>query len=128
MEGIFGINLFTERYEACVAFYEQVLGLVAYRRTDSLTGFRINERTYLLVERGGVATATEKSPEQNPTVLRWDVADLPSAVTRLESRGAVFRERCKRFSWGTIAVLLDPDGNRIELGEIGPTSLPPTQE
>ncbi|WP_328515383.1 hypothetical protein [Halobacillus yeomjeoni] len=43
-------------------------------------------------------------------------------MNELELRGVTFVEKSLEFQWGTIAVLLDPDGNRIEIGEINPSS------
>lgn len=77
---------------------------------------------YLMVEKDGVAQTREKTRGENPAVLRFDVEDLSKEVHNLKKRGIHFlQERCV-FEWGTIAVFLDPDGNRIELGEIRTTS------
>jgi lactoylglutathione lyase len=119
----FGINLFVEHFDEAVRFYRDVLGLPVYRKTANLVGFRLAGETYLLIERDGYAAAGEKDRQQNPVVLRWDVPDRDATVTALEGRGARFVDRASRFPWGTIAVLLDPDGNRIEIGELSATSV-----
>lgn len=117
---LFGVNLFTECYAECVAFYRDLVGLSVYRSSVGLTGFVINDDTYLMVERGGVGSESAKTRAENPFVLRWDVPDLEKS---LEENGARFLSRRQGFSWGVIAVLVDPDGNRVEIGELGPTSL-----
>lgn len=75
-----------------------------------------------MVEKGGVGLSKEKTRDQNPAVLRFDVEPLDSVVNKLEKRGVSFSKRKLKFDWGTIAVFNDPDGNRIELGEINSTS------
>lgn len=117
----FGLILFVERYEDCISFYRDVLRLKIRNVKESLITFEISNG-YLMVENGGVGSTQEKSRDRNPTVLRFDVESLTSAVNELESRGVIFSQRSLKFDWGSIAVFNDPDGNRIELGEINSSS------
>lgn len=117
----FGLILFVERYEECIAFYRDVLQLEVRNEKEALISFEL-PNGYLMVEQGGVGSSQEKSREQNPTVLRFDVESLSSIVERLEERGVQFLKKSLKFDWGTIAVFNDPDGNRIELGEINNSS------
>ncbi|XEC96619.1 VOC family protein [Paenibacillus tarimensis] len=117
----FGLILFVERYEECIAFYKNILQLKVRKVKDSLVSFEL-PNGYLMVEQGGVGNDQEKSRKQNPTVIRFDVNSLEPVVRQLEERGVCFKERNLEFSWGTIAVFNDPDGNRIELGEINSSS------
>ena len=107
-----GIILFAEHYEAAVAFYGDSLGLPVRERQADLTVFAFGA-SYLMVERGGFASPTEKSRQANPTVLRLDLADFAAAVTALRQKNIVVS--VEAFAWGTIASLLDSEGNRIEL-------------
>ena len=107
-----GVILFVERYDACVAFYRDVFGLPVVTTLDELTIFAFGDG-YLEIERGGTAVDPAKSRQQNPTVLRFDVADLDDALARLQAQG-VAADRFG-FDWGDIAVVVDPDGNRCEL-------------
>lgn len=66
-----------------------------------------------MIETNGVASSREKTRAQNPTVLRFNVEDMDEAVSECRERG-VFVE-VKKFDWGTIGVIIDPEGNRIEL-------------
>jgi lactoylglutathione lyase len=117
----FGLILFVERYEECVAFYKDKLQLPVRKVKETLVSFELSHG-YLMVEKGGVGSEAEKRREQNPTVLRFDVESLIPIVNQLEKRGVHFSERILNFDWGAIAVFNDPDGNRIELGEINRTS------
>lgn len=117
----FGLILFVENYDECVAFYRDVLKLAVRNEKDSLVTFELRNG-YLMVEQGGVGSKQEKSRSQNPTVLRFDVESLVPVVKKLEERGVHFSKRSLTFDWGTIAAFNDPDGNRIELGEINSSS------
>ncbi|MFA1821135.1 VOC family protein [Virgibacillus oceani] len=117
----FGMILFVENYEECIAFYRDVLQLEVRNEKKTLVAFEL-PNGYLMVEQGGVGSVQEKSRKQNPTVLRFDVESLSSIVERLEERGVQFSKKSLKFDWGTIAVFNDPDGNRIELGEINSSS------
>lgn len=117
----FGLILFVERYEECIDFYKNKLRLKVRRVKDSLVSFEL-PNGYLMVERGGVSSNLEKTRDKNPTVIRFDVEKLESVVRQLEKQGICFMKREVKFFWGSIAIIIDPDGNRIELGEINHTS------
>ncbi|TFJ92718.1 VOC family protein [Lentibacillus salicampi] len=117
----FGTILFVENYDACIDFYKHRLQMDVRNVKESLVTFNVSGG-YLMVEQGGFGSASEKNRQQNPTVLRFDTASLDEAVSTLEKRGVNFIKKRIEFEWGTIAVLLDPDGNRIEIGEINETS------
>lgn len=117
----FGLILFVENFEACITFYRDVLQLPVRNVKKTLVAFEL-PNGYLMVEQGGVGSVQEKRREQNPTVLRFDVEALITEVDNLEARGVDFLHRSLQFNWGTIAVFNDPDGNRIELGEINNSS------
>ena len=107
-----GIILFSEHYEAAVTFYGDSLGLPVRERQADLTVFAFGA-SYLMVERGGFASPTEKSRQANPLVLRLDIADFESEVTRLKQKNLAVT--VDTFAWGRIACLIDTEGNRIEL-------------
>lgn len=108
----YGIILFVQKYDECVAFYRDVISLEMAYTKDALTCFRFGS-AYLMVEQGGRGSGQEKDRNQNPTVLRFDVTDLEAAAVTLESKGVKVERQC--FDWGHIAVFTDPDGNRCEL-------------
>lgn len=107
-----GIILFVEKYDECVAFYRDIVTLDVEYTKESLTNFCFGS-AYLMVEKGGNSASNEKRRTENPTVLRFNVADLETAALALEAKGV----EVKRYSydWGRIGVFTDPDGNRCEL-------------
>ncbi|SES61920.1 lactoylglutathione lyase [Oceanobacillus limi] len=117
----FGLILFVEEYEKCIRFYRDSLQLPVRNIKETLVAFDL-PNGYLMVEQGGIGSVHEKQREQNPTVLRFDVDSLTTEVEKLEENGVVFIHKSLKFDWGTIAVLNDPDGNRIEIGEINTSS------
>ncbi|KZK78398.1 Glyoxalase-like domain protein [Pseudovibrio sp. W64] len=108
----FGVILFTENFEACVQFYEHTLGLQVIERTPDLVSFRFGS-SYLMVERGGHGSPTQKPRRQNPCVLRFNTDDMDTAIELLNAKGLDVQPQT--FDWGTIAAFTDPDGNLCEL-------------
>ncbi|UOQ93127.1 VOC family protein [Halobacillus shinanisalinarum] len=113
----FGLILFVEHYKDCIDFYKEVLNFKVRSVKETLVSFEL-AHGYLMVEKGGVGTDHEKTRKRNPTVLRFDVNSLSTEVSKLEKRGVHFTNKQLEFPWGMVAVLNDPDGNRIEIGEI----------
>lgn len=107
-----GVILFADQYEQCVAFYRDKLMLPFISATPDLTVLAFDQ-AYLMIEKGGVSSAAQKSRSQNPTVLRFNVEDVDEAAKTLRAKGVPVE--VKQFSWGVIGVFVDPDGNRCEL-------------
>ncbi|WP_028608734.1 VOC family protein [Paenibacillus harenae] len=107
-----GIILFCEDYESALTFYSERLGMNVRQRGESLSILDFGG-SYLMLEDNGVASDKEKTRAQNPIVIRFNVNHFASAVLELETRGVPVE--VKTFDWGTIGVIIDPEGNRIEL-------------
>ena len=107
-----GIILGTERYDACLAFYRDLLELPVWFEKDGLCCLHFGDG-YLMIETGGHAHAGRKSNAENPTMLRFNVKDVDAAADLLEARG--IRVQRKSFDWGQVATFTDPDGNSCEL-------------
>ena len=107
-----GLILFTENYPACVRFYRDLFGLATIFEQEKLTCLEFGG-AYLMVETGGVANVTGKSRTENPTVIRFNVADVEVAAGELRAQDVVVT--VEHHGWGTIGVFYDPDGNRCEL-------------
>lgn len=107
-----GIILFCEDYELILKFYSEQLGMKIrqYGKDLSILDFG---GSYLMLEENGVASDKEKTRSQNPIVIRFNVNNFDSAVAEIEARGV--KVEVKSFEWGTIGVVIDPEGNRIEL-------------
>jgi lactoylglutathione lyase len=111
-----GIILGTERFDACVAFYRDMLELPIWYEKSGLVCFRFGDG-YLMVETGGVARDGRKSPSENPTMLRFNVDDVVAASNALRQRG--IEVDVEQHSWGTVGTFLDPDGNLCEFKDAG---------
>ena len=107
-----GIILFTRNFEACVAFYRDTLGLPVWFEKPGLVCLRFGTG-YLMIETDGVAAPGQKSMAQNPTVLRFNVADVRATARLLEEAGVPVR--ITDYDWGTVGTFVDPDGNTCGL-------------
>ena len=108
----FGIILFTERFDDCVRFYRDLLGLPVWFEKAGLVCLRFGDG-YLMVETDGAARDRPKRHDENPAVLRFNVDDVGAAVDALAKRGVAVQ--VLKFEWGTIGIFHDPDGNQCEL-------------
>ncbi len=111
-----GIILCTERFEDCVRFYRDTVGLPVWFEKPGLVCLRFGDG-YLMVEGGGVARDGRKSRAENPTMLRFNVDDVRAAAAWLRGRGVPVEVR--DFDWGTVGTFIDPDGNACELKDAG---------
>jgi lactoylglutathione lyase len=111
-----GIILGTERFEACVAFYRDTLGLPVWYEKHELVCLRFGDG-YLMIETGGVARDRRKEQSENPTIIRFNVDDVAAASKALRQSGVVVEEQT--FSWGSVGTFLDPDGNVCEFKDAG---------
>ncbi|WP_136604840.1 VOC family protein [Paenibacillus dokdonensis] len=107
-----GLILFLEYYEDNVKFYTEKLGLNIRERKEGLSKLDFGG-SYLMVENNGISNTTEKNRAQNPTVIRIEVQDFDETIIELEGRGIAIE--VQKYIWGTIGVIIDPEGNRIEI-------------
>jgi len=107
-----GIILFLENYEENVKFYTEKLGLHLRDRKEGLSKLDFGG-SYLIIENNGISTGIEKTRAQNPTVIRIEVQDFDEAIREIENREVPVQVH--KFDWGTIGVIIDPEGNRIEI-------------
>lgn len=107
-----GIILGTKRFDACLRFYRDTLGLPVWFQKPGLVCLRFGAG-YLMIETGGTARDTRKPNSENPTMLRFNVDDVVAAAALLEAQGVAVV--VKTFDWGTVGTFIDPDGNACEL-------------
>ncbi|GGP27144.1 VOC family protein [Silvimonas amylolytica] len=107
-----GIVLLTGRYEQCVRFYHEVMGLPILFSKPTLTCLQFGH-AYLMVESGGIAKESEKHRGENPVVIRFNVEEVEATAEALRAKGVLIQ--VMHFEWGVIGVFHDPDGNRCEL-------------
>ncbi len=113
-----GIILHAERYEACVAFYRDRVGLaVEFEKNEpgQVLALMSFGGAYLMLEPGGMARNAVKNTAENPVTLRLNVLDVEAAARELGARGVDVT--VSRFEWGVIADFCDPDGNHCQLRE-----------
>ena len=107
-----GIILGTERFDACVSFYRDNLGLPVWFEKPGIVCLRFGNG-YLMIETGGVARDERKAQAENPTMLRLNVESVEDAAKELRLRG--IDVEVKTFDWGVVGTFMDPDGNACEL-------------
>jgi lactoylglutathione lyase len=107
-----GLILGTEKFDACVAFYRDVVGLPVWFEKPGIVCLRFGNG-YLMIETGGIALGRLKQHNENPTIIRFNVRDVDACAKMLEDRGVAIER--KSFSWGEVATFSDPDGNPCEL-------------
>jgi len=106
-----GFILYTIKYEACVNFYEQVLGLSVLYRKETLTCFNFHG-SYLMVELDDETEEIEPSfPTRDRACIRINVKNVKEACKQLDSNSITYSYA--EYDWGTIAKFRDPDGNLI---------------
>ena len=109
-----GLILWVEKYDECVVFYRDVLGLrIMHQKREgdfALTCFEFGG-SYLMIETGGVAKAGPKTVEENPVKLRFNVADIETARKHLREKG--LNVEIEHFNWGSTINITDPDGNHV---------------
>lgn len=111
-----GIILGTENYEACCAFYRDVIGLPVWYDKGHLLCLKFGNG-YLMIETGGHAHEGIKPNSDNPTMLRFNVDDVKTASEALRARGVDVDY--KEYEWGQVGTFCDPDGNKCELKDAG---------
>lgn len=106
-----GVVLYTLQYEACIHFYNNVLGLKSMFETESLTCFEFGA-SYLMVEKDESSTVSNDQVfERVKTCLRMNVPDVKKLAHLLEQQQV--KVDYQEHSWGTVAKFFDPDGNLL---------------
>ncbi|WP_100642667.1 VOC family protein [Alteromonas facilis] len=113
-----GIILNVAHFDACVSFYQSLFGL--QQEFSKVEGdFRLTclefGGAYLMIETGGVASDTEKTLSQSPTILRFNVEDIYAAFEEAKHHDP--KAKLIDNDWGTIVRCVDPDGNPISIRE-----------
>ncbi|WP_017219636.1 VOC family protein [Moritella dasanensis] len=109
-----GIILNVEHFDECVAFYRDLFGLpVLFSKIEGdfkLTCLEYGA-TYLMIETEGVSNTAGKSISENATKLRFNVADIQSALHAVRDYG--IDAQIVENAWGVVINITDPDGNRV---------------
>ncbi len=107
-----GIILFVEKFDECVVFYRDKIGLPVWFEKDGLCCLRFGS-AYLMIETNGVKKGSQKAVEENPTIIRFNVNGVAASAILLEAQGVSVK--LSHYDWGTTGAFLDPDGNVCEL-------------
>jgi lactoylglutathione lyase len=108
------ITLWVNQYEACLAFYRDILELPLESSDENFAQFA-NQGTKLYLHRLGDLTHLRNHALE----IHFEVPDVDAAYNWLLNRGAKFEQPPANMPWGTrMAALHDPEGNAIEI--VGP--------
>jgi len=109
-----GITLTVSNLERSVDFYERVLGLQKKYEFEDYAGFDCCGVELGLKTWGGLEESREGEP-----ILELVVDDVEAACDELEAEGVRAVEGPRDRRWGAkVAVIADPDGNRIALVQL----------
>lgn len=121
-----GLALFSAKPADLARFYEQVLRTAFTHRVHddgrehwitSLGGVQLEIKA--VVTAAGTPTADSfgsiDASGTSRSELSFQVGDVPAAAARALVAGGRMLQASEAFSWGTFAVVLDPDGNRLGL-------------
>ncbi|ENM5936011.1 VOC family protein [Vibrio mimicus] len=113
-----GIIVKTEHYNKCFDFYHDIIGLKLIEEQSEhsfkLAHFEFGS-SYLMVETGGRAYQSGKSVDMNPSVIRFDVADIEKVKLALKMHRVDINYY--EYEWGKLVIVFDPDGNQVEFKE-----------
>jgi catechol 2,3-dioxygenase-like lactoylglutathione lyase family enzyme len=118
------VRLLVDRFDECVAFYQDVMGLKLKMRIPEGTyaEFETESAVLSLYERRLMEDVVgtehrQNDPHTDRVALIFRVDDVDAEVEALKGRGATFdTEPHDQAAWGLrVAHLRDPDGTLIEL-------------
>jgi predicted enzyme related to lactoylglutathione lyase len=103
-------------------FYTNVLGLEQRVDNPVPDGPRfltvgVNGQDFQLVLWPGTPGQGQPVGGRAPAAITIETSDIREAVETLKSRGVSFETDVLEFPWGHVAILEDPDGNRLQLRE-----------
>lgn len=107
-----GIILFCENYEQALTFYTEKMGMHIREQKSGLAVLDFGG-SYFMIEDNGIASTFPKTRAQNPIVIRFNVEDFDNTIDEIKDRGVDIEVHS--FNWGKIGVIIDPEGNRIEI-------------
>jgi predicted enzyme related to lactoylglutathione lyase len=103
------VILAVNRFDECVAFYKDKLGLNETHREsppEQFVTFNLGGSEFSL--HGGY-----EGKKDGPISIYFLTADIDEEIARLKKSGVKIVRPPARFSWGWLATVEDPDGNEI---------------
>ncbi len=113
------VNVYTSDVTRLVAFYRDVVGLVACEKnTSNWFGFETGETTFAIEPQKNREVYTFTYNKNNPVLVQLrvnSVEELGRITEKLEAKGVVIGQRMMKKSYGVITTFVDPDQNVVEL-------------
>jgi lactoylglutathione lyase len=107
MENRNGVILFVTKFQACIQFYRDKIGLVAQMEKPGIIRFRFGSM-YLQIEDAGKFA---RNPTEN-IILRENVPSISLKQKELSAKGIELE--IHDLEWGEIGFVFDPHGNKLE--------------
>lgn len=108
------ITLWVNAYDACLAFYRDLLELPLETADENFARFATPGTRLYLHRLGDQAPIRDHALE-----IHFDVPDVDATYNQLIERGIHFEHEPANMPWGTrMAAFRDPEGNAIEI--VGP--------
>jgi predicted enzyme related to lactoylglutathione lyase len=117
--GIAGVIIWTEpgRHIEMAAFYRDVVGLTPRSDREGFINFEWGSVRLTVARHSGVV-GSSKDPLR--TMVNLEVPDIHPAYERLVAAGVEFSRPPEQEPWGGwIATFNDPDGNTVQLMQVG---------
>ncbi len=109
------VRVFVANVDKATRFYRDTLGLACFGQSKSASVFRINDLDFI-VEYANPADPDAAEMIGRFTALSFAVEDCLNVVGKLTGLGVQFLGPAQKQEWGgTLAHLLDPDGNVLTL-------------
>jgi predicted enzyme related to lactoylglutathione lyase len=111
-----GVCINTNRWLEVIHFYRNILEL---NEKDGSKYHIIFEtgKGHLLIQRCG--HYTENCEEKGGLILRFNVQNLSSLISKLEEKHIPVIKKSLDYDWKPLAIVYDPDGNEIHLKQQG---------
>ncbi|MCB0833934.1 MAG: VOC family protein [Bacteroidetes bacterium] len=110
------VCVYVSDFEKSLSFYKDGLGLAVTYKEDGFAQFD-TDGTILSIEKGGEKSEAPKDYRKNGILIQFEVEDLEKAVGTLKSKNVKFTQDITEMDFGRIAVIIDPDGNQLQLLE-----------
>ena len=110
------ICIYVSDFERSVAFYKNGLGFEVTYQEDGFAQFN-TEGAILTIEKGGEKNPEPKDFRKNGFLIQFEVEDIEKVVGHLKSNNVKFTQDITELEFGRIALIMDPDGNQLQLLE-----------
>ena len=108
------ITLWVNEYDACLAFYRDLLALPLETADDNFAQFATQGAKLYLHRLGTTSPLRSRALE-----IHFEVQDVDAVYSKLLERGVQFEDQPANMPWGArMAAFRDPEGNAIEI--VGP--------